>query len=141
MDPVDWAPGVRDRVVGHLHADAKVASFVHRPLRERAVTEVIPDQYRLRNQLRQTRDRASVTLPGVARSPSEHLFYVLGLVREIPLDRELLGRNRFEQATEFACHQILERLIDDRVVVREMRPERVQRAHRKWQPDLVPQTL
>ena len=38
-------PGVRDRVVRHAHDQAHVARLVHRPLRERAVAEVVADEH------------------------------------------------------------------------------------------------
>ena len=140
VQPVHGATGVRDREVRHPHQQAHVACLVHRPLRERPVAQVVADQDLLGDQPGQPGDRPGEPLPRPFAGPGEHALQVLRLVRQIPLDRQLAGRDSRDQPGQLPGHQILERPLGDRVVGGEVGLEPVQRAGREGQPDLEAET-
>ena len=139
VQPVDRPARLGDRVVGHAHDHAHVLGLVHRPLRERAVTEVVADEHLLGDQPGQPRDRAGEALPGAVARPREHALDVLRLVGDVPLDREVRGRDRLAAAARARGHEVLEARRGHRVVAGEVGLERVQRARRERQPDLEAQ--
>src|SRR3954451_37615 len=138
VHPVNRATRACDHMVRHAHHQAHVARLVHRPLRERAVAEVVANEHVLGNEPGQTPDRPREALPGsiAAAHPGDHALDVLHLVTDVPLDRELARRDLAREPLELSAHEVLERRLGGRVVRGEVDLERVERARRERQADL-----
>ncbi len=139
VQPVDGAAGLGDGEVGHAHEHLVVARLVHRPLGEGAVAEVVADERLLGDQPREGRHRAGETVPGALVGPGEHALDVLGLVGAVPLDREVLGRDRVEQAWQLTPDQILVACLGLGVVGGKVSLEGVHCARWERKPDLKAQ--
>ena len=138
VQPVDLAPGVIHRVVGHPHEQFHVSRLVHRPGRERSVAEVVADQRLLRYQPGDAPDRPGEALPAVAVGPRQHALDVKDLPAHIPLDREVTGGDRGGQPLDLPGEQVLIGPQRDREVMRPILLEHGKRAGAERQANLEP---
>src|SRR5215208_1207023 len=141
MQPVHLTTGMLDCVVGHAHKELHVAGLEHRPLRKRAVAEVVADESLLRDEACQPLRGACEALPRVAGHPRDHALQVEDLVADVPLDREIAGRDLAGESLQLARNEVLVGRQRDRVVTLEVHLERVQRAGGKRQAHLEPQSF
>jgi hypothetical protein len=100
---------------------------------------VVADQDLGRDQPGQPGDGTGEPLPGALGGPGEDTLQVLGLVRQVPLDGEVGGRDGRGQPVYLSGHQVFEGPLGDRVVGGEVGLEAVQRAGREGEPDLEPE--
>jgi hypothetical protein len=100
---------------------------------------VVTDEDLLGDEASERRDRPRETLPRALTRPGQHSLDVLGLVGEIPLDGQLGGRNRLDQAVKLAAHQLLKAALGHRIVGGEIGLEGVESAGGERQPHLEPQ--
>ena len=139
VHPVGGPAGAGDRVVRHPDEYAHVPRLVHRPLGERAVAQVVPDEHLIRNEPGQPVDCFGEAVPRACGGPRQDALDVEGLVGDVPLDRQVLRRDGCHQAFDLPRHQLLVAAHGDRVVGLEVGAQPVQRAHRERQPHLEPE--
>src|SRR5580698_7624242 len=93
MEPVDLTSGVLDGVVRHLDEESEITCLIHRPLGKRAVAKVVSDEYVVWDKPGQPGDRPGESLPCALRGPRQNALDIEHLVGQIPLDREVGGRD------------------------------------------------
>jgi hypothetical protein len=89
---------------------------------------VVPDEHLVGYQPRQVLHAIGEALPRAVPHPVHDAFDVEHLVADVPLDREIGGRDLVGEPLELAPHQILEATHGHRVVGSEVRLEAVERA-------------
>jgi len=69
---------------------------------------VVADECLLRDEPRDAGHRAGIALPGVVVRPVDDALEVEHLPAHVPLDREILGRDRVGEPGDLACEVVLE---------------------------------